>query len=66
MRDPDFQVLKFEIDALQEFISENPYLNDSIFAEEKILDMCILRVNEGILMHVCSQYGHIYSILITP
>ena len=54
MRDPDFQVLKFEIDALQDFVAANPYLNESIFSEEQVLDVCLLRVEEGILLHVIS------------
>ena len=66
MRDPDFQVLKFEIEALQEYVAANPYLSESIFAEEQVLDVCLLRVEEGILMHVISHYGHIYSLLLVP
>lgn len=34
MRDPDFQVLKFEIEALQDYVAANPYIHESIFAEE--------------------------------
>ena len=59
-------MLKFEIDALQEFVETNPHLTESIFAQEQILDVCLLRVNEGILLHVYSQYGNIYSLLIVP
>lgn len=59
-------MLKFEIDALQDFVETNPHLNESIFAQEQILDVCLLRVNEGILLHVYSQYGNIYSLLIVP
>ena len=66
MRDPDYQVLKFEIDALQDYVAANPYLTEGIFAEEQVLNVCLLRVNEGILLHVCSSYGHIYSLLIIP
>ena len=66
MRDPDFGVLKFEIDALQDYVAANPHLPESIFDEEQILDICLLRVDEGILMHVYSQLGHIYSLLIVP
>jgi len=54
MRNSDFQVLKFEIDALQEFATNNPHVTEPIFDEEQILDVCLLRVNEGILMHVLS------------
>ena len=54
MRDPDYQVLKYEIEALQDFLEANPFVNNSIFSEERILDVCVLRVDEGILMHVCS------------
>ena len=34
LRDPEFQVLKFEIEALSEYIEANPHMNGSIFAEE--------------------------------
>ena len=44
----------------------NPHLPESIFEEEQILDVCLLRVDEGILMHVYSQLGNIYSLLIVP
>lgn len=66
MRDPDFQVLKFEIEALTDFVATNPYLNEPIFSEEQVLDVCLLRVDEGILLHVISQYGHLYSLLLVP
>ena len=51
---------------MQEFLEANPFFDGSIFAEERILDVCILQVEEGILMHVCSQLGHVYSLLVVP
>ena len=66
MRDPDFQVLRFEIDALQEYMEANPHCKEPIFAEEQVLDVCLLRVDEGILMHAISDLGHIYSLLLVP
>lgn len=66
MRDAEFQVLKFEIEALQEFVAANPHQNKPIFNEEQVMDTCLLHVDEGILMHVISQLGHIYSLLIVP
>ena len=66
MRDPDFQVLRFEIEALQEYMEANPHSKEPIFAEEQVLDVCLVRVDEGILMHAISDLGHIYSLLIVP
>ena len=54
MRETDFAILKFEIEALQEYAANNPHLVEEIFAEEQILDVCCLPVREGTLMHVIS------------
>ena len=59
-------MLKFEIDALQEYAEANPHLAHSVFEEEQVLDVCLLRVEEGVLMHVISHLGHVYSLLIVP
>ena len=65
LRDMNYQVLKYELEAIHDFVEGNPFLQDqSVFDREKVIAVGVLRVKEGILMHVLSQMGFLYSFLL--
>ena len=65
LRDPNYHVLKYELEAINQFVESNPFLQpQSVFESEKVMAVGVIRVKEGVLMHILSQLGFLYSFLI--